>query len=50
MGCSASKALKVVKVAEALGELVEAVESKGSEDGDAKSNAADNNDDGGKDS
>lgn len=49
MGCSASKAVKVLKVVEAAGELAEAIESKEEEDGDAKSNAGENNDDAGKD-
>lgn len=48
MGCSASRALKVVKVTEGPGELDETVESKEAEDGDTKSNASDNNDDAGK--
>lgn len=48
MGCSASKAVKVLKVVEAAEELAEALESK-EEDGDANSNAGEKTDDGGND-
>lgn len=49
MGCSASKSLKVVKVAETIGDADENVESKGSDDGDANSKAGDDADDAGND-
>lgn len=49
MGCSASKGLEVIKVTETIEDLPEAVDSKGPENADPKSNAGDKKEDTSKD-